>query len=421
MRADEAVMLDRHGPVRGEIRVPGDKSISHRALMLGALASGPTTIAGLSNGLDVAHTANALRALGIQIDGSPDLTTVHGGEFLEPGSPLDMGNAGTGLRLMCGLVAGAGHLVVLSGDESLSKRPMRRVIDPLRQMGASIHARRGGIAPLVMLPSSLHGIEYSLPVPSAQVKGAILLAGLQADGSTTVIESVPSRNHTEEMLAHFGAEITVEGSAITVRKSQLLSRHLSVPGDPSQAAFWAVAAAIVPDSHVILPNLELSPTRTGFLEVLRRMGAAVSIKTNSLEVTYNDRLRAVEILPDDVPSMIDEIPVLAIAAATAAGTSVFRGLSELAHKESNRLENVWALVRSLGAACEIQGESLVIKGVSEFMNASSTSHGDHRMTMSAAIASLLCKERSELSDTQFVATSYPRFFAELDRVTKGAR
>jgi 3-phosphoshikimate 1-carboxyvinyltransferase len=416
----DTVTLSAGGPLHGELVVPGDKSVSHRALMLGAVAKGRTRITGLSPGADVAATAAAVGHLGASVRWTGDAVVVEGNLLQEPMVPLDLGNAGTGMRLMSGLLAGRGLLVVLTGDASLSARPMGRIIDPLSQMGAHIHSRSGR-APLVIAPARLHGIEYAVPVPSAQVKSGILLAGLTAEGGTTVIEHTPTRAYTEEMLADFGADIVAESDRITVRPGELTGRDVQVPADPSQASFWAVGAAIVPGSEVRLPGLDLSPTRTGFIDVLRRMGAQLEVEDGTLQVAYGDRLRATDIEPGEVASLIDEVPILAVAAAAAEGTSTFHGLGELIHKESNRLDGVWRLVKTLGARADIEGESLVIHGISEFLTASVDSRGDHRMTMSAAIAAQLCREPSSLTGARVVDTSYPGFFDDLARLTGEAR
>jgi len=412
MNSTDTVTLTAGGPLRGEIVVPGDKSISHRALMLGAAARGRTRIIGLSEGADVAATAGALRTLGVPIHHAEGALIVEGGGLHEPTAPLDLGNAGTGMRLMCGLLAGRGHLVVLTGDASLSARPMDRIVEPLTMMGARIKSRSGK-APLVIMPASMHGIEYVVPVASAQVKSGILLAGLTAEGQTTVVERTLTRSHTEEMLAEFGADISVDGGRITLQPGELTGREVQVPADPSQAAFWAVGAAIIPGSEVRLPKLDLSSARTGFIDVLHRMGAHLNVQSDTLHVAYGDRLRATDIEPGEVASLVDEVPVLAVAAAAAEGTSTFHGLGELLHKESNRLEAVWRLLDGLGADAEIRGNSLAIHGTTQFITASSNSHGDHRMTMSAAIAAQLCRGPSILTGAGFVSTSYPGFFNDL--------
>lgn len=413
-----SVVLAGGGRLSGDVEVPGDKSISHRALMLGSIAHGTTTIENLSSGTDVLSTMNAMMACGALVKRDLDsrTVTVQGGSLRDPASPIDMGNAGTGIRLLTGLIAGAGIYAVLFGDASLSKRPMDRVIEPLSNMGARIISRAGRFAPLVNVPTVLNGIEHESQVASAQVKSAILLAGLNAKGPTRVVEPVISRRHTEDMLEQFGASIHISDNTIELFPGELTASVVRVPGDPSQAAFWAVGASIAPDSRVSIPNIELSPERNGFLRVLKRMGANIAEANEGLVVTYEGRLKPTNIPAAEVASLIDEVPVLAVAAATADGTSTFYGLRELTVKESNRLEGIAALLTGLGAPCKIDGDTLTIDGVSHFVTASSRSRGDHRMTMAAAIASLLCIEPSELQGTEFVETSYPGFFVDLERL-----
>ena len=413
--------LEPGGPLRGEVHVPGDKSISHRALMLGAVARGVTEIQNLSAGADVVATGAAVQELGAEITAlsSPSHVAIKGGALQSPSRPIDVGNAGTGIRLLTGLLAGQGLYAVLFGDASLSKRPMDRVIKPLSAMGASIFSREGGFAPLTIVPSPLRGIDYVAPISSAQVKSAILLAGLGARGTTSIHEAVASRRHTEEMLAQFGAAVTSTDETVTLEPGELTASDIIVPGDPSQAAFWAVGAAIVPGSELVLPDLVLSPERAGFVEVLSRMGADIRRDGDGLVVRYNGRLHGADIQEHEVSSLIDEVPILAIAAAAANGTSEFRGLHELTVKESNRLLGIGSLLETLGAPFSISGDSIRIEGIERFRSATSNSNGDHRMTMSAAIASLMCESPSDLSGAEFVDTSYPGFFNELQRLVSG--
>lgn len=403
---------------RGTVRVPGDKSISHRALMLGAVADGVTEISGLSTGLDVRCTADSLRALGVEIRHEGTKAVVVGAKdaFSQPESPLDLGNAGTGIRLFCGLLVGRSITVTLTGDDSLRARPMDRVIEPLRAMGAEFKSR-GGFAPLTIVPSRLCGITYRSPVASAQVKSAILLAGLRAEGPTTVVESVPTRPHTEEMLADFAARVSRQGDSTTVWASTLRAAPVAVPGDPSQAAFWTVAASILPDSDVTLPGVLRSHTRTGFVEVLSRMGAEITVNEDGYRVRYQGRLRATDIRPDEVASLVDEVPILAVAAASAEGTSVFQGLGELVHKESNRFEAIRQLLDLLSVPCRAEHDSLAITGTSSFRPFAATSGGDHRMAMAAYIAALHADGESTISGVECVNTSYPGFLDDAGQLT----
>lgn len=403
--------------VVGDIHVPGDKSISHRALMLAALAHGPSRISNLSAGADVASTLASIRSLGIEVTraSSGDVIVV-GGDLVAPSEPLDFGNAGTGIRLMCGVLAGQSFMSVLTGDQSLRRRPMARVVDPLSSMGARIEPCHGGFAPLVCLPAVLTGIDYTLPVRSAQVKSAVLLAGVHASGSTSVTESVKTRTYTEDMLADFGARVERDGGRTTVWRSELIPHDVDVPGDPSQSAFWAVAAALVDGSSITMARLELSGPRAGYLRVLERMNAAIGVDGDTVTVSYVGRLRAAEVTPEEVPSLVDEIPALAVAAAAAQGTSVFHGLAELVHKESDRLSAVHELVRALGARSEVVGETLTITGVERFRAFNARSRGDHRMAMSAAVAALNTEGTSIVRDVACVDTSYPGFLDQLEAV-----
>lgn len=412
----KSLKIESGGSLKGEILVPGDKSISHRALMLGGLAGGTSRILNLSTGQDVQCTLQAMRALGAKIDLLPHGdVSVMGGHLSAPIAPIDLGNAGTGIRLLAGVVAGGGIYSVLYGDSSLSRRPMDRVVEPLTRMGANILSR-DGFAPLVNVPTKLNGIHHVATVASAQVKSAVLLAGLGAAGATTVTERVPSRRHTEEMLEQFGAKITISERAVRLEPGELIAADVSVPGDPSQAAFWAVGAAIAPESAVHIPNVQLSPERAGFVDVLRRMGANIQRDGNDLTVQYQGRLRSADIAEDQVSSLVDEVPILAIAAASAEGTSVFRGLHELTVKESNRLLGIARLLEALEVPHALTEDSISIEGVEQFKTATSAADGDHRMAMAAAIATLRCTSSSTLDGVEFVDTSYPMFFDELRRL-----
>ncbi len=418
------------GPLKGRIRVPGDKSISHRALMLGALAIGKTTIHGLLEGEDVLATAAAMRAMGATIKRRDDGTwEVHGvgvGGLLQPDTPLDMGNSGTSTRLLMGLIASQGITASFTGDASLSGRPMGRVIEPLSQMGAEISSAPGGRLPLI-----LRGIQpaipitYRLPVASAQVKSAVMLAALNTPGITTVIEPVPTRDHSERMLGGFGADVTVEvvdgERIIKVRGgADLQPQDIDVPGDPSSAAFFAVAALIVPGSEIIIENVGLNPTRAGLFQVLRQMGGHIE-EVNLREVggepvsdllVKHSGLRGVEVDPALAPAMIDEFPVLFVAASVAGGTTVTRGLEELRVKESDRLDTMATALELAGATVTQQKDGLTIDGTG---GAPLPGGGpvitrlDHRIAMSMAVAGLASSGGVELDDTAPIATSFPNF------------
>jgi 3-phosphoshikimate 1-carboxyvinyltransferase len=418
------MVIEGGSALRGRIRPPGDKSISHRALLLAARAAGPSSLRGLSTGEDVARTAAAVRALGAGVEavGEDGETRVTGGHLGEPEEVIDVGNSGTGMRLLAGLVAAYPWLTVIQGDRSVSRRPMARVVEPLGLMGARIDGRREGrLPPLVVRGGALHGIDYTPPVASAQVKGAVLLAGLGADGETVVREPVTTRAHTEEMLTALGADITVEaegpGRVVRLRPGPLEPFEVDIPGDPSQAAFWLVAACITPGSEVVVEGVYDGPARGGFLGVLARMGADVEVvqrrgRTVDI-VARSGPLVATDVGGDEVPGLIDEIPVLAVAAARAEGTTTFRDAAELAVKESNRVESLVACLGALGVEAEARPDGLVVHGPGAFEDARVDARGDHRMAMAMAVAGLAGTARVEVSGWDVVATSYPGFEADL--------
>ena len=422
--------------------MPGDKSISHRSLMLGALAVGETRVTGLLEGEDVLATAAAMRAMGAQIEREADGTwSVRGvgvGGLLQPEQALDMGNSGTSTRLLMGLIASHGISAVFTGDASLSKRPMGRVIEPLSLMGASFEPSPGGTLPLLMRGSHpAVPIEYRLPVASAQVKSAILLAGLNTPGVTTVIEPVPTRDHSERMLRGFGADLTVEevsgGRIIRVRgDAELKPQVIDVPGDPSSAAFFMVAATLVPGSDLVIENVGLNPTRAGLIDVLRQMGAQID-ELDRREVggepvadlhVRHAILTGIEVDPALAPSMIDEFPALFVAAALAQGRTVTRGLEELRVKESDRITAMAAALTLAGARVEETADGMIIDGSGgEPLPGTAAgggpvvTHLDHRIAMSMAVAGLASRSGVEVDDTGAIATSFPNFIALMDGVT----
>jgi len=406
-------------PLRGRLRVPGDKSISHRALLLGALAQGESVVRGLSSGEDVARTAAAVSALGARVESDGDVTRVAGGRLHEAEQIIDVGNSGTTLRLLAGVCAGLdGAVTVLTGDESIRRRPLHRVVDPLRAMGAELDAREGGRrAPLVVRGAKLQGIDYVLPVPSAQVKSAVLLAGLGADGPTSVHETIPTRAHTEELLATCGADVAVErtASSATVRlnPSRLRPLEVTVPGDPSAAAFWVVAACIVEGSEVTVADVYQGPGRAGFLEVLDRMGADVDRLPGGALQARHGRLRATTIGGAEVPALIDELPVLAVAAAVAEGVTVVRDARELRVKESDRIATMVEGLSAMGVEIEATDDGFVIRGGPPLRGASVRSHGDHRVAMALAVAGLAAAGDTVVEGWDAVATSYPGFERDL--------
>jgi len=426
-------------PLTGRIAVPGDKSISHRALMFAGLAVGRSTIAGLLEGEDVLATADAMRAFGARIErGADGIWTVHGaglGSLLEPRGALDMGNSGTSTRLLMGLVASHGIHATFIGDASLSRRPMERVITPLSRMGAAIEASRGGTLPLMVrgaLPAV--PIEYRLPVASAQVKSAVLIAGLNTPGITRVIEPVATRDHTERMLAGFGAKLEIgerDGERVIAvhGEAELSPLDVTVPGDPSSAAFFMVAASIVPGSDLTIENVGMNPTRAGLVEALRSMGADIT-QENPREVggepvadlrVRHAVLEGADIDPALAPAMIDEFPAFFVAAALANGTTTTSGLEELRVKESDRLAAMAAALSLVGARVEERGDGLVIHGSGGEMlpgtaeGAKVATRLDHRIAMSMAIAGLASSQGVTIDDTAPIATSFPGFSSLLEQ------
>ena len=408
------------GPLRGELRVPGDKSISHRALLMAALADGVSSISGLSDGADVAATAGAVQALGAAVDSAGDVVVVRGGDLREPSGPIDVGNSGTTIRLLAGIAAGWPFTTILAGDASVNQRPMDRIGEPLKLMGADVQGVDGGRrAPLRITGGGLRGIDWQPPVASAQVKGAVLLAGLFAAGETVVRESVPTRAHTEEMLAAFGADVRVSDDRVAVRASRPAPFDFAVPGDPSAAAFWMVGAALVPGSAVTVRDTYQGQGRDGYLRVLRRMGADLSVlPAGDRRVHVSCRsgpLRGVTVAASEVPDLIDEIPVLAVAAAVADGPTRFEGAGELRHKESDRLRSVVGGLAALGARAEVDGETLVVHGGAQLRGGRVDAAGDHRIAMAFCIAGLAAGGETVIEGWRSVATSYPGFVGDLVR------
>jgi len=418
------------GPLQGRARVPGDKSISHRALILAALTVGETNISGLLEGDDVLHTADAMRALGARVERTGEgAWRVHGvgvGGFAQPAGVLDFGNSGTGVRLAIGAVAGSPVRATFSGDDSLRGRPMRRVLDPLERMGARVvEAADDG-----RLPLTLQGagdpvpIVYEPPVASAQLKSAVLLAGLAAPGETTVIEAEATRDHTERLLKHFGAKLTSKphgdhGRRIVLQgQPELEPAPVIVPTDPSSAAFPLVAALITPGSELILEAVMANPLRTGLLTTLREMGAsieAVEERNDGGEEVADLRVRTsalkgVDVPPERAPSMIDEYPILAVAASFAEGVTRMRGLKELRVKESDRLAATAEMLRSNGVAVEIENDDLIVQGKGRPAGGGEVkTQMDHRIAMSALVMGLACENAMRIDDSAFIATSFPGF------------
>jgi 3-phosphoshikimate 1-carboxyvinyltransferase len=429
--ADLTPLTARRGaPLQGRVRVPGDKSISHRTLILGALTVGETTVAGLLEGEDVIHTANAMRALGARLERTSEgVWRIHGvgvGGFAQPSGPLDFGNSGTGCRLAFGAVAGCPVTATFDGDASLRSRPMRRVLDPLEKMGARVlQVAEGG-----RLPLTLQGaadpipLIYESPVPSAQLKSAVLLAGLAAAGETTVIEAEATRDHTERLLKHFGAKITSKpygehGRRIVLQgQPELEPANVVVPADPSSAAFPLVAALITPGSDVILEAVMTNPLRTGLFKTLLEMGANIEMlatrddggeEVADMRVTAS-KLKGVDVPAERAPSMIDEYLILGVAAAFAEGSTRMRGLKELRVKESDRLEATADMLRVNGVSVEIEGDDLIVHGNANVAGGGEVkTHMDHRIAMSALMMGLASDNPVRIDDSAFIATSFPGF------------
>ena len=402
----------------GKINVPGDKSISHRVLMLAALANGKSEISGLSLGQDVQQTESIISALGAKIERKNGTLTITGGEIQQPNSVLDVGNSGTGIRLFTGLLSGIPIQTTINGDSSIQSRPMDRVISPLQKMGAEIKSKDNkGYAPLEITGKKLTGIEYEMPIPSAQVKSAILFAGLSAQDTTTVIESHATRTHTEELMAKCGIDIESKQGRIILRPSKPEPFKHYVEGDPSQAAFWAVGGLIVPHSHIEVENVYSGTARTGFIDVLHRMGADIqhNPETGTL-VARSSSLHATKVESHEIPSMIDEIPILAVAAACAEGTTVFEGLGELKVKETNRLETIQSELSRMGVTIRVEEDSLIVSGGS-ITGGNVHSHGDHRIAMASAIAALVGETTTQINGWEAVSTSYPKFEEDLSSLT----
>jgi len=429
--------------LRGELRLPGDKSVSHRALILAALASGSSRITGVGDGADVRSTAGIVRALGavverIEGDGHGvmyQVTSPGADGLTAPAGTLDCGNSGTSLRLMAGALAGLALTTTLDGDDSLRRRPVARIIGPLRAMGASLHARDGDTLPPLVVTgrTPLDAIDYATPVPSAQVKSAILLAGTRATGRTTVRESVATRDHTERMLRARGVDVATQadgegGATVSVSGGQtVLAIDERVPGDASAAAFWLVAAAIHPDAELTLAGVGVNPTRRAVLDMLSRMGADIDERSLTgpddgvgeplADLTVrSSSLHGIDLSPRDVAAAIDEIPILCLAAALAAGPTTIRGAGELRHKESDRIAGIVAGLVALGARVDVDGDDLTIHGDARLTGTTTDSLDDHRLAMTFAIAGLVASGRTTVARPGSAAISYPGFFDDLERV-----
>jgi 3-phosphoshikimate 1-carboxyvinyltransferase len=415
--------------VTGEITVPGDKSISHRSIMLGAIANGVTTVRGFLRGEDNMATMGAFRAMGVTIDDDGETLAIHGQGLRglqEPSDVLDCGNSGTTIRLITGLLAGQSFFSVVTGDQYLRKRPMKRVVEPLSRMGARIQGRnQGSLAPLAISGGALTAIAYESQVASAQVKSAIMLAGLYADGETSVSEPTLSRDHSERMFRLFGASVETCGTRVTVRGGdELQAREITVPGDISSAAFFMVAALITPGSELLIRNVGVNPTRTGIIDILRSMGGNIDLK-DEREVSgepvadilvRSSQLKGVAISGDVVPRAIDEFPAICVAAACAEGRTTVRDAKELRVKETDRIAAMATNLRHLGVTVDECADGMDIIGVERLGGGEVESFGDHRIAMSLSVAALVSNGGITIKDVGCVATSFPTFFPLLEKV-----
>jgi 3-phosphoshikimate 1-carboxyvinyltransferase len=415
--------------LNGTIQVPGDKSISHRSVMFGAIAKGTTTVDGFLLGEDCLSTIDCFKKLGVQITVNGTNVEIHSNGIEgwdEPSEVLYTGNSGTTTRLMLGILSGTTFHSIMTGDASIGKRPMRRVVDPLRLMGAQIAGRLDGqYTPLAIQGTKLQAIDYTMPVASAQVKSAILLAGLQAEGTTIVREKEVSRDHTERMLKQFGAEIDVVEGIVSLKGGQTLhGTHVSVPGDISSAAFFLVAGAITPNSKITLQNVGVNETRDGILRVLKQMGANVDVQiedetaaepTATITVETSS-LQGITIEGDIIPTLIDEIPIIALLATQSNGTTVIKDAEELKVKETNRIDAVVNELKKLGANITATDDGMIIEGPTKLHGASLTTYGDHRIGMMGAVAALITEGDVTLDDAECIAVSYPTFFDHVEKL-----
>lgn len=411
----------------GEITIPGDKSISHRAIMIGAVAQGQTKVKGLLECDDCNYTMRAFKEMGIPIAKKGGIVIIEGkglDGLSKPKAPIHVGNSGTTMRLLAGILAGQDFEVTLVGDESLSNRPMRRIAEPLSLMGASIRARDGEYPPITVKGGSLNPIDYKMPIPSAQVKSAILLAALYAKGVTKLEEEFKSRDHTERMLKHFGSKIKVEGLKVFLEGAkELKGKALEIPGDISSASFFIIGATLLEGSKIIIKRVGINPTRAGILNLLSKMGARIKVLNKKdlfepvadLEVEYS-KTNGVTIEEEAIPGIIDELPIIFVLAALSKGRTKILGARELRVKETDRISSMEGNLRKMGARIGLAGDEIVIDGVGGLEGASLKSYGDHRTCMAMAIAALAAKGESAIDDIGCVNKSYPGFFHMLERL-----
>jgi 3-phosphoshikimate 1-carboxyvinyltransferase len=419
--------------IKSEIHVPGDKSISHRAIMIGALANGETVVNGFLPSADCLATVACFRKLGISIKVDKDKVVIQGkglNGLKQPKGTLNVGNSGTTIRLLSGILAGQSFPATITGDESIQKRPMMRIVNPLREMGAEIEGQgaNGNIfAPLRISGGNLAPIRYDLPVASAQVKSAVLLAGLFADGVTTVVEKHQARDHTERMLDYFGARIKLRGLNTQIQgKNEFDGAEIDIPGDLSSAAFFIVAGLLVPDSELLVRNVGVNPTRIGIIEVLHRMGAKLEVKDEEIiseepranMVISSSGLSSTVVSGEIIPKIIDEIPIIAVAATQAQGKTEIRGAKELRVKESDRIATISAELKKMGANIKELDDGMIIEGPTKLRGAAVKSYGDHRVAMAMAIAGLIAEGETTIEDTTCIETSFPGFEKILKKISK---
>lgn len=414
----------------GTVEVPSDKSISHRSIMFGAIAQGKTTIKNFLRGDDCLSTLKAFQLLGVPIEDDGDTITVHGVGFeglKAPSKPIDIGNSGTSIRLIAGILAGRPYTTTLFGDHSIAKRPMNRVMIPLNQMGANCQGKDGSQFPPITIQGNcqLAPIHYEMPIASAQVKSAILFAALQAQGESIIVEKEKTRDHTEDMIRQFGGEISVLGKEIRISGPQkFIGQELTVPGDISSAAFFLVAGLIIPNSQIVLKNVGLNPTRTGIIDVIKTMNGKITIEEMSNQenkagnlIVETSELQATEIGGEIIPRLIDELPIIALLATQAQGTTIIRDAEELKVKETNRIDAVATELTKMGAQIEATEDGLIIQGPTPLHGASVTSYGDHRIGMMLQIAALLVEDGSVvLEKAEAISVSYPTFFDDLNKL-----
>lgn len=422
--------ITKSAGLRGELAIPGDKSISHRAIMFGALADGTTEITNFLQGADCLSTISCFQAMGVDIENTTDRVLIHGAGLhglKAPSQMLDVGNSGTTTRLISGILAGQPFTTTLNGDASIQKRPMKRIMDPLTQMGADIRSLNdNGCAPLEIHGGNLHAISYQSPVASAQIKSCVLLAGLYADGSTSVTEPVLSRNHTELMLSGFGAQVTSVGTTATIEpEPHLYGQKIAVPGDISSAAYWIAAALAVPNSELVLKNMGINPTRDGILRVVEAMGADIireNVHTVSGElvcdlIVRTSHLHGTTVAGELIPTLIDEIPVIAVLACFAEGETIIKDAQELKVKESNRIDTVVEGLLAMGADATATDDGMIIRGGRTLHGATIDSHLDHRIAMSFAVAGLMCDTPTTILNADSVVISYPDFYESLKKIS----